>query len=291
MDVVCPSCNTVYRIADRKIPTNKTVTATCKKCGRKLTVATAPSGAAPVRPVTGSFPRVPQAIPTHARTESIADRQPDESTAGAAFSVRNALRFGWRAVKRDPVLVIVGMFIIPICIQMVFEVFNGVVPEDKWPITAFLAAVAFFLELAVTLGIAGICLKICDGKAAGFTDLHAHLPLTLTYLVSSILFGLLCLGGFIFFIVPGILLSLWLQFYGFVIVDEKAGPVAALKKSYAVARGRLWRIFTFSCLLGIYNILGLLLCGLGLLITVPVSFIAWAYLYRSLQGRVPQMIR
>jgi hypothetical protein len=216
-----------------------------------------------------------------------ADRRSGDPTSKAAFSARDALGFGWRALKRDPVLVVVGMFIVPVCIQMIFEVFNGVIPEEMWPISGVLAAVAVVAELAVTLGIAGICLKICDGRPAGFKDLHAHIPQTLTYLISTLLFGLLCLGGFIFFIVPGILLSLWLQFYGFVIVDEKAGPVAALKKSYAVARGRLWRIFAFSCLLGFYNFLGLLLCGMGLLITVPVSFIAWAYLYRSLQGRSP----
>ena len=290
MDVICPACNTVYRIPDRKIPVNKTVTATCKKCGRKLTLAKAAGEPVPVRPVTGSSPRVPEAIPTRARPDSIADRTPDGSATAMTFSTRSALRFGWRALKQEPVLVIVGMFIIPVCIQMVFEVFNGVIPEDLWPVSLFLAVVAFFLELAVTLGIAGICLKICDGQAAGFKDLHAHFPLTLTYLVSSIIFVLLSIGGFIFLIVPGVLLSLWLQFYGFVIVDEKVGPVVALKKSYAVAKGRLGRIFIFSCLLGFYNILGLLLCGMGLLITVPVSFIAWAYLYRSLQGRTPQPI-
>lgn len=287
MDVICPACNTVYRIPDRKIPKNRTATAACKKCGRKLTISAASRASAPARSVTGSSPRIPDAITTSARTDSAADRQPGGPEAGAVFSARHALRFGWRALKQEPVLVIVGMFIIPVSIQMVFEVFNGVVPEDLWPVSLFLAAVAIFLELAVTLGIAGICLKICDGKATGFRDLHAHFPQTLTYLVSSIIFGLLCIGGFIFLIVPGLLLSLWLQFYGFVIVDEQVGPITALKKSYAVARGRLWRVFTFSCLLGFYNILGLLLCGMGLLITVPVSFIAWAYLYRCLQGRTP----
>jgi len=291
LDVICPACNAVYRVPDRKIPKNRTVTATCKKCGRKLTITAAAQSPAPPRAVADSSPKAPEAISTSPRPYPAAERPSDDPKAAAAFSARNALQFGWRALKRDPVLAIVGMFIVPVCIQMVFEVFNGLVPEDMWPVTGALAAVAFVLELAVTLGIAGICLKICDGRPAGFNDLHAHIPQTPTYLISSILFGLLCLGGFIFFIIPGILLSLWLQFYGFVIVDEKVGPVIALKKSYAVARGRLGRIFTFSCLLAFYNFLGLLLCGMGLLITVPVSFIAWAYLYRSLQGRTPQPIQ
>jgi predicted Zn finger-like uncharacterized protein len=290
VDVICPACNAVYRIADHKIPKNRTATAACKKCGRKLTIRSASERPASERPVSGTSPRAPRAVSPHLRPGPDADRPTVDATAGTAFPARHALRFGWRALKRDPVLVIVGMFIVPVCIQMVFEVFNGLIPEEMWPISGVLAAVAFVLELAVTLGIAGICLKICDGRKTGFNDLHAHIPQILTYLISSILFGLLCVGGFLFFIVPGILLSLWLQFYGFAIVDEKAGPVVALKKSHAIARGRLWRIFVFSSLLVFYNFLGLLLCGMGLLITVPVSFIAWAYLYRSLQGRTLQPI-
>ena len=289
MDVVCPACNSVYRISDRKIPQNKTVTATCKKCGRKLAIATASSKTAPVRPAPDAASQVPAAIVPRSRPAAAAELQADvQPKAGFAFSASDALGFGWRALKRDPVLAIVGMVIVPVCIQMVFEVFNSLIPEEMWPVSAALAIAAFVLELAVTLGIAGICLKICDGRPTGFRDLHAHIPQTLNYLISSILFGLLCIGGFIFLMLPGILLWLWLQFYTFPIVDEKLGPVAALKKSYAVTKGRLWRIFLFSLLLVFFNLLGLLLCGMGLLITVPVSFVAWAYLYRSLQGRTPQ---
>ena len=290
MDVVCPACNAVYRVSDRKIPKGRTVTAACKKCGRKLTIAAPSKRSSSIRPAAGASRRTLKTATPKVRPKPTVDRQTADRQPPFAFSARAALRFGWQALKRDPVLAIVGMFIVPVCIQMVFEVFNGLVPEELWPVTGILAAIALILELAVTLGIAGICLKICDGRPTGFNDLHAHIPQTLTYLISSIFFGVLCLGGFIFFIVPGILLSLWLQFYGFVIVDEKVGPVAALKKSYAAANGRLWRIFTFSCLLAGYNFLGLLLCGMGLLITVPVSFIAWAYLYRSLQGRTPQSL-
>ncbi len=290
MDVVCPACNAVYRVPDRKIPKDRTVTAVCKKCGRKLTIAAPSKRPSSIGPVAGATRRTPKRAAPEVRHKPVVDPRTDYRQPDVDFSARAALRFGWQALKRDPVLTIVGMFIVPVCIQMVFEVFNGLVPQELWPITGILAVVTLILELAVTLGIAGICLKICDGRPTGFSDLHAHIPQTLTYLISSILFGLLCIGGFIFFIVPGILLSLWLQFYGFVIADEKIGPVVALKKSYAVARGRLWRIFLFSCLLAGYNFLGLLLCGMGLLVTVPVSFIAWAYLYRSLQGRRPQPI-
>ncbi len=290
VEIICPACNAVYRVPDKKIPKYRTVKATCKKCGRKITVHTPGYKTVIPKPVSGASPQAPSPITVEGMPDSSMDGIQSEPTVSAGFSYGNAVRFAWSAVKRDPVLAIVGMLIVPVCIQMVFEIFNGPVPEELWSVSLVLGLVATGLELIVTLGIAGICLKFCDGRPAGFKDLHAYRSLTLKYFLSSLLFAVICFIGFLLLIVPGIILSLWLQFYVFVIVDEKAGPVEALKKSYAVATGNLGRIFGLWCLLVLINIIGMIPCGLGLLITVPITFIAWGYLYRSLQGRVPQMI-
>jgi predicted Zn finger-like uncharacterized protein len=287
MDVICPSCNTTYRIADGKIPPNRRVKATCKKCGRKFTIVGPVKQPPPRWTLPETSPQRPEAVAGATGVGKPTVEKPERQDDAQTFSSVAALQFGWQALKKDPVLTIIGMFVVPFCIQMVFETLNGLVPEALWPVSLTLAFVAFVLELAVTLKIAGICLKICDGRPASLRDLHAPISQTPTYLISSILFMLICTGGLIALVIPGILLSMWLQFYGFVIVDEKAGAVEALKKSYAAARGHLGRIFLFSGLVILFNFCGLLLCGMGLLITVPVSFIAWAYLYRSLQGRTP----
>ena len=38
MQIVCPSCNTAYRVPRNRIPSGKRGTATCKKCGHKLII-------------------------------------------------------------------------------------------------------------------------------------------------------------------------------------------------------------------------------------------------------------
>jgi uncharacterized membrane protein len=86
-------------------------------------------------------------------------------------------------------------------------------------------------------------------------------------------------------VLPGIYLLLALQFWVFYIIDDRAGPVAALKRSYALTRGRLLQLFAFGCLVLGVNLLGAVPCGLGLLVTVPVTSIAWAYVYRFLRNR------
>ena len=38
MEIICPTCNKVYNIPDNKIPSNKKLSAACKKCGGKIEV-------------------------------------------------------------------------------------------------------------------------------------------------------------------------------------------------------------------------------------------------------------
>ncbi len=38
MKTVCPTCNTVYKISDEKIPPGKRAVATCRKCGGKIVI-------------------------------------------------------------------------------------------------------------------------------------------------------------------------------------------------------------------------------------------------------------
>lgn len=220
---------------------------------------------------------------------SLADIQEvPQSDSGTRLSNFECIRFGWQAVKRDPVLTIVGMVIVPFAIQAAAEVLQDSLPPEAGGAATVLALVAAFLEIAVTLGIAVIGLKLTDGESASFKDLHAHYRRMPAYIGASLLTGLLCLLGFALLILPGILFSVWFSFYALPIVDAKAGPLEAMGQSLRLARGNFWRIAGFWGWAFLLNLLGLIPCGMGLLLTLPVTFIAWACLYRTLQGRAPR---
>ena len=70
------------------------------------------------------------------------------------------------------------------------------------------------------------------------------LGLVLPAVVGGILLVLALIGGFILLIIPGIYLSIALGLFYFVLVTERANPIAALRRSYRLVRGNWWRTAT-----------------------------------------------
>jgi predicted Zn finger-like uncharacterized protein len=284
MKIVCPSCNALYRVPDAKISAHRTLRATCKKCGRVIRIDPADH----LRlSAADSSPSPETGLDLSAGFSLGEVQEIQEFEADRIFSNLDCIRFGWQAVKREPVLTIVGMVVVPFAIQAAAEVLEESLPPEAGIASAVVALLAAILEMVVTLGLAVIGLRLTDGETTTLKDLHAHYRRVPAYLIASLLTGLLCLVGFALLILPGVLFSVWFSFYALVIVDDVVGPIQAMKRSYALARGNFWRIAGFWGWVFGLNLLGLVPCGLGLLITLPVTFVAWACLYRVLQGRVP----
>lgn len=58
-----------------------------------------------------------------------------------------------------------------------------------------------------------------------------------------LLYMLICAGGFILFVVPGIIFSVWYSMGMLAIVDENLSVGAALSRSKQLVSGRFWEIF------------------------------------------------
>jgi uncharacterized membrane protein len=77
-------------------------------------------------------------------------------------------------------------------------------------------------------------------------------------------------------------LAIKFRFYRYFIIDQRLGPIEALKRSYEITAGSEWELFLFYLLIIGVNLLGALACGIGLLATVPASMVAEAFVYRKL---------
>jgi uncharacterized membrane protein len=68
-------------------------------------------------------------------------------------------------------------------------------------------------------------------------------------------------------------------------VDRNAGALASIGESFRLVQGSFWSVLGFLVLGFFLNLLGALLFGLGLLVTIPVTSLSLTYLYRRLQRR------
>jgi uncharacterized membrane protein len=99
------------------------------------------------------------------------------------------------------------------------------------------------------------------------------------YFVTSLVVGLLIGIGFILLIVPGIYLALKYGFAMLLTIDEGLGVGAAMERSSKMTEGRKMNLLGFMVVSLIINIVGAMLLGLGLLITIPVTMLAYTILY------------
>jgi uncharacterized membrane protein len=91
--------------------------------------------------------------------------------------------------------------------------------------------------------------------------------------------------GMIFFIVPGIILALGLSQAQIYAVDTRLGPVDCLKASWQAMDGWKMQQFILGLAVAGLSLVGMIPCGMGLFVVVPLSFTAIAIVFTRVSGR------
>lgn len=203
------------------------------------------------------------------------------------FSISEAIKFGWEVFKKNPWFLI-GIILVIFFINSVPNIISDQLrSDDNSMILAIIGLAFWILNMLVSLGGIKISLALTDGKKAEFADLFNGYNLLISFILASILYAVIVIFGVILLIVPGIIFAIMFHFYSYLIVDKKMSPIEALKESKKLTSGSKWQLFLFGLVLGLLNIAGILALFVGLLITVPVTMIAYAYVFRKLQGTTP----
>jgi hypothetical protein len=103
-------------------------------------------------------------------------------------------------------------------------------------------------------------------------------------LALTAIYGLAVVIGTILFIIPGIYIAVRFKFFPYVVIEnENASLKDLIKMTYKLSAGHFWILFFFLILATILNILGGLAFVIGLVVTVPVTVFASAYMYIKLK--------
>lgn len=208
------------------------------------------------------------------------------------LSIKEAVSFGWSTFKSRPWLFVqvgVLLFLINLAINLLQTVFEegSRMGGDQ---IAFLAVV-----LSTLLGMAASFL-ISMGETSFFLRAHDapgevtikdlwHPEGFLKFAGASILAGVVIVVGFILLIVPGIIASILFMFVGYLVIEKGLGPIEALKESARMTKGNRMQLFLFGLALIGINLVGALALLVGLLVSIPVSFLATVHVYRALDEK------
>jgi uncharacterized membrane protein len=134
------------------------------------------------------------------------------------------------------------------------------------------------------MGLIRAALSVLDGGRPDVSMLFQTEGLA-PYLIASIVFGVAVFVGLVLCIIPGLILGFLLFFYGYAIVDGRTDDaIEALKTSWNLASKNVGPLLLLFVLAILINIVGALLCGIGLLFTYPITAVAVAYGWRTVSG-------
>ncbi len=193
-----------------------------------------------------------------------------------------AIEYGWRKLWENvgPML-LAGLLVLVVTGLVTW--FTLAAGDNAW--VRFLAGVVEFLVGAIVgMGWIRIALLITRGEPVEGTDVFRTGRYLIAYIIGSVLFGLMCLVGFLLLVIPGIWVLLTFGFFSWIIVNQDKDAIAALTRSSEITKGHKWDLLGFFLVLFLLNILGLLALIVGVIVTAAISLLATAYVYRRLEG-------
>ncbi|WP_353708936.1 hypothetical protein ABRQ22_06340 [Cellulosimicrobium sp. ES-005] len=151
--------------------------------------------------------------------------------------------------------------------------------------TFLFVAILVVLGFLVQAAVVNVSLLVTRGKKLEYADFFRY-PNLGTVILVALLIGL-ATGVLAITIVGPLVFVFFAQFTLFYVIDKKLGVFDAFKASFTVVSKNLGTVVLLF--LGVYlaELVGTLLCYVGLLVALPVAQIATAYVYRRLNGEQP----
>ncbi len=232
------------------------------------------------------------------------------------FSVGNAFNYGWTKFQQNlaPLLVAAVILVaVWAIIYFVFQVAFGSLAMGSstvctWDVNANgvmeynctggglgLFSIGFFLLYGLNMLVSFLffyvmasaftraSLAITRGETVDFKLMMSSDKLG-QVLIGGVIMGIATSIGYMLCIIPGLIVMFFGHFFIFFILDKGMGAVDAIKASVSFVNKNLGSLFgLFLAVLAAY-IVGALVCGVGLLVAIPVSILAQAFAYRKLNG-------
>ncbi len=221
----------------------------CHRCG------------APVGSELQFCPNCGQALPTPVASVGGARASVSwTSPSGAQASLGRWISEGWALVQAD-----LGNYVL---IALLFFLLSGV------PL----------IQGALIVGFHIYTMKKLSGRNPDIGDLFKGFNFFLHSLVASILIGFFTFLGTLALIIPGLVIAAMYKFTYLFIVDKRMEFWPAMQASHNVVKNDYFGFTMFLILAFFVNVLGLLCFMVGLLVTVPVTFVAITIAYKELVG-------
>lgn len=222
------------------------------------------------------------------------------ATGPEGYSIGNAFRYGWEKFQANlgplvliALLVLVGLVLINL-VAAPFRPTAELDPETGriegggmfgagMIVTWLFVGLTIVVQLVVQSGIIKGALGLTRGQPLTFGTAFPGINWG-NVVITSLITGVATAIGAILCILPGIVVWFLTSYALYFVIDRNMGAVDAIKASVHLTTHNLGSLVLFFLAALVVQIIGACLCGVGLLVAMPVAVIAQAYTFRTLTG-------
>ncbi len=201
---------------------------------------------------------------------------------GSKFSISEVCSTSWQRTKAQ-IWVLSGLIIGMSIISFTLGVFAMPIQQSVMG-AIVINLIICIISCIFALGYMKNIFQALDGEEPQFSAYGQQARKIITYLVANILMAIIVTLGLCLFIIPGIYLALRLQFYAALIVEDDAGIIESLQRSWEITRGQEMSLFMLMLAMIGICILGLILLGIGIFVAMPLIYMMYAYVFRKLNA-------
>ena len=139
-----------------------------------------------------------------------------------------------------------------------------------------------FLLGLFLMGYLKNCFQTMDGEEPQFSAYGQESRKLLNFLAAYVIFFVITALGFALLIIPGIYLSLRLQFYLASMVDENTGIIESLKRSWEITKGYSLELFILSLIIVLISLIGTIALFIGVFVAIPLIALMYGCAFRKL---------
>jgi uncharacterized membrane protein len=226
--------------------------------------------------------------------------------------VGNAFSYGWAKFQQylGPILLaMLVLFIAAVVVGFVWLLITGAIANAIWEpstitfnettgqfegvagssaglfgallIGALNLLVWSFLVFVIQAGVVRAALAITRGERIEPKTFFTTDKLG-PVLIASALVAIMTAIGYLLCYIPGIVVGFFSAYFLYFLIDHNLSPVESIKASFSFVAAHLGQLILFFLASALAYIIGAILCGIGLIVAIPVIIIAQAYTFKKL---------
>jgi Tfp pilus assembly protein PilF len=195
---------------------------------------------------------------------------PAGAFAGDPVGRQSYLKTGWRLFKKYP-----GGFIGFTALTLVIQMGLGALPKVGWLVV--------FINYPLMFGLAVVSAGLLQGRAGRFGDFFQGFRWFATLLLLGLVSQAMIILGLVALVVPGVYLMVGYALAPWFVLDRRVGFWEAMEMSRKQVQPHWFEFGGLVLKIILLNLLGALALGVGLLVTIPVS---WCALSAAFGARV-----